>query len=113
MRRNNTTITSVRVHPRFEIGSTWYDIDSGYVEPVTILSKPNYQPHYPGANTGMWVIDLGHVGHTSHPSLGDRGVRGFNYDNRPAKLVSSMEQAKHNIPAFDSWMDIVERRWEF
>lgn len=99
-------IKTIHVHPRFNIGDEWYDTDSGYAEKVKLASKPYYHV-VPGTKWGYWKIDLIEIWEGKEikrcRGLGDMGVKGFNYDDRPCKLQRTLEQAKQTIKSFNEW----------
>jgi hypothetical protein len=102
---SNPTIVSIRVGQRFTVGETWYWVDSGYAEKVTLLDKPFWQPNLPGSPHGAWRIRIvNEYGFILTPSLGDAGVTGYTYDSRPSKLVRTEEDCVPAIRAFDDWL---------
>lgn len=102
------TIKSIHVHQKFVIGEGWFNTDSGYPQPVILVTLP-----YRGPDGNGWKIQLldAESGSTSSHYLGDMGVKGYAYDDRPCKLVRTLEQAKQTIKAFDDWSFNLDRHF--
>lgn len=100
------TIVNIRVGQKFTIGETLFFVDSGFVEPVTILSKPYWAPYIPGHHHGAWRIRvLTEQGKERTPSLGDMGINGYRYDARPAKMARSGLLACIALASYNQWED--------
>lgn len=100
----NKTIKEIIVHPKFVVGETWCMIDNGEALDVEILTRPYWRPHYDGCEHGYWAISLKDKWDLIHyNSLGDLGVKGFEYDNRPARLFRNVADAKKVIAQWNDW----------
>lgn len=99
-------IVDITVGPRFTLGDTWYNIDNFEVESVTVTKKP-YWRGWDNANYGggAWWIELNDSIH----SCGDLGIPGYNYDDRPTKLVRTAEQAEKNLVRLRDWLKNSDR----
>ena len=89
MSRKNETNVAIAVHPKLNIGDRLWHVDFD-VEHIELLSRPYYVP-YLSLNGGSWWIDYKVIDSkfedVKREALGDVGVKGFSYDNRPCRFV--------------------------
>lgn len=101
------TIIAVAVHPKLNPGDGFWLNDNawGITQQVVLLSRPYWKAWETEihADKGTWWIDLQFPeGDVRTRSLGDLGVTGFSYDDRPCTLATTEEAS--DIAATQYWL---------
>lgn len=104
-------IKAIKVHQKFTIGETIFASGPGRVEEFIVRSKPYVkESSFDDDGHQVWVLKIKPV--IPHPFvveeeqllfLGDKGVIGFAYDNRPCTVAKTLEKAKLQLEWREMW----------
>lgn len=103
MSRKNKTIVAIAAHPKLSPGDLLFQADGDVVEQITLVTRPYWVGYktFPG---GSWWIDFTRDdGRVYSESLGDAGVTGFAYDDRPSRLVKTRAAAEQSLVDTATW----------
>lgn len=104
-------IKSIKVHQKFTIGETIFASGHRGIEEYIVRSKPYVkESSFDDDGHQVWVLKIEPV--IPHPFvveeeqllfLGDEGVIGFAYDNRPCTVAKTLEKAKLQLEWREMW----------
>ena len=104
------TIVAVAVHPKLNPGDVFWINDHawGITKSVVLVSRPYWKAWETGlhATKGTWWIDMQFSdGSVRTRSLGDIGVTGFTYDDRPCTLATTEEGSDIAATQYGLWWE--------